>query len=305
MRLVVTNCGEIQRVPHRLEHVRVVVRHELVHDLAVDGEGVVEALVALDELLDRDRRALARRSRCSARSSSASLSTRTAPEAPAPSRGLRMSGKPTRSANACASAGGRRGGLRPRARRRRAAPPSSPACRGTGTRCARGARDAAASRACAAGMMWASTVASSASIHTCPATSARRRSAASTCHRAHLLVAVERPCSSSPRFLPRLADAVTLAPTDARARTNRRWFAGNSGSTKMTFTPPTLGAGEVDVTGSVRPACQTGRVVSGKSSNSKTRRTSTDNLVEQRGELLGQLDGLLLALRRSRGRTRR
>ena len=40
---------------HRLEDVRVVVRDELVHDVAADRDRVVEALVALDELLDGDR----------------------------------------------------------------------------------------------------------------------------------------------------------------------------------------------------------------------------------------------------------
>ena len=51
---------ELRRDPpraHRLEHVRVVVRHEVVHDLAADADRVVEGLVALDELLDRDRSA--------------------------------------------------------------------------------------------------------------------------------------------------------------------------------------------------------------------------------------------------------
>ena len=48
---------ELRRDParaHRLEHVRVVVRDEVVDDAAVDADGVVEALVALDELLDGD-----------------------------------------------------------------------------------------------------------------------------------------------------------------------------------------------------------------------------------------------------------
>jgi hypothetical protein len=43
---------------HRLEDVRVVVADEVVYDAALDRQRVVEALVALDELLDRDRRAL-------------------------------------------------------------------------------------------------------------------------------------------------------------------------------------------------------------------------------------------------------
>src|SRR5215470_645417 len=42
--------------PHRLEHVRVVVRGEVHSHLAVDRDRVVEPLVALDELLDCDRR---------------------------------------------------------------------------------------------------------------------------------------------------------------------------------------------------------------------------------------------------------
>ena len=41
--------------PHRLQHVRVVVADEVVRRPAVDRQGVVEALVALDELLDRHR----------------------------------------------------------------------------------------------------------------------------------------------------------------------------------------------------------------------------------------------------------
>ena len=58
MRLVATICGEIQRRAHRLEHVGVVVADEVVGDPAVHRQGVVEALVALDELLDRHRRAV-------------------------------------------------------------------------------------------------------------------------------------------------------------------------------------------------------------------------------------------------------
>ena len=41
-------------MPHRLEDVRVVVGRPVVDDVAVDGDGVVEPLVALDELLDGD-----------------------------------------------------------------------------------------------------------------------------------------------------------------------------------------------------------------------------------------------------------
>ena len=41
--------------PHRLEHVRVVVRDEVVRHLAADADRVVEALVPLDEFLHRDR----------------------------------------------------------------------------------------------------------------------------------------------------------------------------------------------------------------------------------------------------------
>ena len=52
------NCGEIQRPAHRFENVRVVVRDEVVSHFTVDGDGVVEALVALDELLDRHARTL-------------------------------------------------------------------------------------------------------------------------------------------------------------------------------------------------------------------------------------------------------
>jgi hypothetical protein len=46
-------------VTHRLEHAGVVVGDELVRHLPADGDGVEEAFVALDELLDRHRGALA------------------------------------------------------------------------------------------------------------------------------------------------------------------------------------------------------------------------------------------------------
>ena len=163
---------ELRRDParaHRLEHVRVVVRDEVVHHLAVDRDRVVEALVALDELLDGDRSAVVdaggTRSPRPARSAS---SARCVPDAPAASRGLRITGKPT--------CGGERLDLgrpttrrsRPRrARRPPAAPPSSPACRGRGTRCATDVPGIVhASRTCAAAMMWASTVASRRSTQT-------------------------------------------------------------------------------------------------------------------------------------------
>jgi hypothetical protein len=58
----------------------------------VDRDGVVEALVALDELLDGDRRDALAAERPSAASSSARSSTRTVSSAPAPVRGLRISG---------------------------------------------------------------------------------------------------------------------------------------------------------------------------------------------------------------------
>ena len=109
---------ELRRDPagaHRLEHVRVVVRDEVVRDRAVDGDRVVEALVALDELLDGDRRRPGRRTLPSAASSSSASSTRSCPTRRRPSRGLRMSGKPTASrerpdlARRCRRAGRRRG----------------------------------------------------------------------------------------------------------------------------------------------------------------------------------------------------
>ena len=66
---------------------------------------VVEALVALDELLDGDRLgALAAEDRPARARGSAASSARIVSEAPAPLRGLRISGKPTCSANARASA---------------------------------------------------------------------------------------------------------------------------------------------------------------------------------------------------------
>jgi hypothetical protein len=43
---------------HRFEHVGIVVADEVAGDAAVDGQRVVEALVALDEFLDGDRRAV-------------------------------------------------------------------------------------------------------------------------------------------------------------------------------------------------------------------------------------------------------
>ena len=68
---------------HRLEHVRVVVRDEVVGGVAVDADGVVEALVTFDELLDGDVRwRPTAPSSASARSSSASESTRLVPDAP-------------------------------------------------------------------------------------------------------------------------------------------------------------------------------------------------------------------------------
>ena len=40
--------------PHCLQHIRVIVRDEFVHDLPADGERIIEAFVPLDELLDSD-----------------------------------------------------------------------------------------------------------------------------------------------------------------------------------------------------------------------------------------------------------
>ena len=87
---------ELRRDPagaHRLEDVGVVVRGPVVDDVPVDRDGVVEALVALDELLDRDRRrAVAAEVGQRAARARSSSSTRIVSLAPAPSRGLRISG---------------------------------------------------------------------------------------------------------------------------------------------------------------------------------------------------------------------
>ena len=165
---------ELRRDParaHRLEHVGVVVGDEVVHDLAVDRDRVVEALVALDELLDRDRRAAVDAGgadrRCRARSAS---SARCVPDAPAASRGLRISGKPTRGDERLAP-------RRPTTRRstaRTARRPSRSASFIAGlSRHRKAVRDDVpgmphASRTCAAAMMCASTVASRRSTQTAP-----------------------------------------------------------------------------------------------------------------------------------------
>ena len=163
---------------HRLEHVRVVVADEVVGDAAVDRQRVVEALVALDELLDRHRRAVGeRRSRAATCCELARRCRRgRCPTAPAASRGLRITGKPTAATKSRASRDARR--RRPRrrsARRRGAAPPSSPPCRGRDRRCAPRCRGCVQrSRTCAAGRTCASTTASSRSTHIRPWTLAHR-----------------------------------------------------------------------------------------------------------------------------------
>ena len=74
---------------HRLEDVRVVVRDEVVGGVAVDADRVVEALVTFDELLDSDVAARPTApSSASARSSSASESTRHRSRCPGGGAGL-------------------------------------------------------------------------------------------------------------------------------------------------------------------------------------------------------------------------
>ena len=150
-------------VPHRLEDVGVVVRGPVVDDVAVDGDGVVEALVALDELLDGDRsRAVAPNDAERVRELGVVVD---------PGRALRAGAGPRLEDQRVADASGELarlvggvdgGGGGGRARRPGAAPPSSTACRGRARWCAptcRGCR--VASRTCAAAIVWASTVASS------------------------------------------------------------------------------------------------------------------------------------------------
>ena len=81
--------------PHRLEHVGEVVAHEVGGRTAVDGHRVVEALVALDVLLDRDRVDALSPKDDSTWPSWSWSSTRVVSAAPAPLRGLRISGNPT------------------------------------------------------------------------------------------------------------------------------------------------------------------------------------------------------------------
>ena len=164
------------------------------------------------------------------------------PDAPAPLRGLRISGKP--------DLGGER------ARRRAALCTAAEAAVGTPA-----ARSASfidglsrhsqvvrtdvpgivqASRTCAAAMVCASIVASSRSTHSLSWT--QRTACGQRGHvgdRRHLLVVVQpalqlvvqrvrRPYSPMP---------ITVAPASARARANCRWLAGKNGSTKTTFMP--------------------------------------------------------------------
>ena len=102
-----------------------------------------------------------------------------------------------------------------------------------------------ASRTWAAGIVCASTVASSRSTQTLDWM--KRTASVISCdvrHRAHAVVAGQRVAQlvvelPTPRDSPM---PMTLAPTEASARANRRWFAGNAGSTKMMFTGLTLEA---------------------------------------------------------------
>lgn len=81
-------------IAHRIKHVRVIVADELMYHLTTDCERIVEPLVSFNELFDCDRDAFSGSTPRNSRSRfrSASLFTRTVPEAPAAARGLRMSG---------------------------------------------------------------------------------------------------------------------------------------------------------------------------------------------------------------------
>ena len=79
-------------------------RDEVEGDVPVDADRVVEALVALDELLNRDRVGPWPPNLPSAASRSALLSTRVVSRAPAPVRGFKISGNPTALANSYTSA---------------------------------------------------------------------------------------------------------------------------------------------------------------------------------------------------------
>ena len=159
--------GRDPAVPHRLEHVGVVVRDPVVHDVAVDGDRVVEALVALDELLDGDR-----------------VGAPKPPGAPVqlghrvhPDGALRARSRPRledqREADPfgevddlVGAVGGRRRGGRDAGLAE--APPSSTACPGTATWSAPRCPGSAASRTCAAAIWCDSIVDSSRSTHIRP-----------------------------------------------------------------------------------------------------------------------------------------
>jgi hypothetical protein len=93
MRLVTAICGEIQRCWAASRQPGIVVRGELVAHAVVVAHRVEEALVALDELLDGDRRPSPRRSCCSAAGRAPwRLSTRNVSSEPKPATGLTISG---------------------------------------------------------------------------------------------------------------------------------------------------------------------------------------------------------------------
>ena len=144
---------------------------------------VVEALVALDELLDRDRvDALPAEHAAGRGRARPASSTRTVSDAPAPLRGLRISGKPTcvgeRARLGGAADRGRGGGRHPRLAQRllhRRLVPAQPG------RPHRGARDACTPRGPARRpVMCASIVASSRSTHSLSCTQRTARVIAST-----------------------------------------------------------------------------------------------------------------------------
>ena len=141
------NCGEIQRFPHRLEHVREVVGHEVQRRGAVDRERVVEALVPLDELLDGDGVDLLAAEQAQRRGqpgvvvdprgveragTGPRLEDERVADRPARSRAPRRRWRPP--------------WRRPSAPRRPAASPSSTACRGTATPSAPTSRGSSSSR---------------------------------------------------------------------------------------------------------------------------------------------------------------
>ena len=171
----------------------------------------------------------------------AKSSARTVPDAPAPLRGLRISGNPTSAANACASLrAGHRGRSRGRHARRaqrllhRRLVPAQPG------RMHRSPRD----RARLAHLRGGHDVGLDRGLEPVhpqlvlhPAD--RAGHGLHVGDRRHLLVVVQPALQliverCPPGYSPM---PITVAPASASARANSRWFLGNQGSTKTTFMP--------------------------------------------------------------------